>query len=653
MKEAIHFLGCLLISLFSYTLQAQNQPLATCAESRIDMLQRKAVAAPVQMHRMNQYDVTFYKLDLQLERNSTFIAGNVTTVAQLKVSRLDTFAFELHPDLRIDSVLVNGRRQTDISRQAGDVSVQLAAALQAPASLSAQVFYQGTAPSASGSAAIGNGLRTAREANWGGANVTWSLSQPYAAYEWWPTKQVLTDKADSVHVFVSTSADNKVGSNGLLTRTVPLPNNKVRYEWKSRYPIAYYLISVAVSDYIEYNLSANPAGAAAPIPIVNYVYNTTTLSRFQSEIDVTVPLLEAFSEMFTLYPFAAEKYGHSMAPMGGGMEHQTMTTQSTFNFNLTAHELGHQWFGDNVTCASWADIWLNEGFASYAEYLALEKLRPLSAPDWIRTAQGRVLAVPSGSVFVEDTTDVNRIFDYRLSYLKGATVLHMLRFTLHNDALFFQALQRYQQKYAGETASTADLQRVFEETTGMDLDYFFGQWYKGEGWPTITLQWEQQGNQVVLNATQTPSASTPFFKTDVEYLLQTAAGDTLIRVPHTQPAEQYTFQLDRQVTGVTIDPNNWLLARKVISNVTSTPIQPSGLQARVYPNPTRDILLLEDLSFQPTVLDVHDRTGRLVLRQRVRQGQLPQVRVAALPAGLYLVKAFDGSRFFQAKFVKE
>ncbi|MHC2992623.1 hypothetical protein OB13_13895, partial [Pontibacter sp. HJ8] len=598
------------------------------------------------------YDVTFYKLDLQLERTSTFISGNVTTQASLRVARLDTFAFELHPNFQIDSVLVNGRRQVAISRSAGDVSVRLASPIPAPAKLTAHIFYKGTAPSGA-SAAIGNGFSSAREYNWGGADVTWSLSEPYAAYEWWPTKQVLTDKADSVHVFVTTSTDNKVGSNGLLTATVPLPSNKVRYEWKSRYPIAYYLISVAVSNYLEYTLTANPAGAAAPIPIINYVYNTTTLNLFKKEIDQTVPLLETFSELFSLYPFAKEKYGHSMAPMGGGMEHQTMTTQSTFNFTLTAHELGHQWFGDNVTCASWSDIWLNEGFASYAEYLALERLRPLSAPEWLSTMQGRVLAAPDGSVFVEDTSDVSRIFNYRLSYLKGAMVLHMLRFTLNNDALFFQALRKYQQQYSGKTATTADLQRVFEETSGRDLGYFFEQWYKGEGWPTITINWEQQGNQLVVNATQTPSASTPFFRTEVEYLLQTASGDTLIRVPQTQPAEQYQVRINREVTGVVIDPDSWLLARKVNANVTAAPALPSQAQVHIYPNPAQHTLILEHLPFDPTALEVHDGTGRLLLRQPLQRGQEAKLSVTTLPAGLYLVRATNGSRYYQGKFVKE
>lgn len=648
MKQALYFL-LLLLPFVSYTQSITHGP--ACAESRLRSAQRQAIATPAHVRLMQQYDVSFYKLDLQLERTSAYIAGAVTTQAKVTAAPLSVYAFELHPTFIIDSVLINGDRQNSISRNAGDVAVALTSALPGGSIFTAKVYYRGTAPTGA-SAAIGNGFTSGYEYNWGGANVTWSLSEPYAAYEWWPTKQVLTDKADSVHVFVTTSAENKVGSNGLLTASVLLPENKIRYEWKSRYPIAYYLISVAVSDYLEYNLEANPAGAEATVPIINYIYNANTLAIFKEEIDQTVPLLETFSELFTLYPFAAEKYGHSMAPIGGGMEHQTMTTQSTFTFTLTAHELGHQWFGNNVTCASWADIWLNEGFASYAEYLALEQLQPYYADGWMSTAQGRVLAVPTGSLYVQDTTDVSRIFNYRLSYAKGATVVHMLRFMMNNDTLFFEALRNYQRTYGGRTATTADLQRVFEETTGLKLGYFFEQWYKGEGWPTITAGWEQQGKQFTLNANQTPSASTPFFRTDVEYLLQSAEGDTLIRVPQLQPQESYTLTLGRTVTGIVIDPHNWLLARKQVANVTASPSPALAQGMLLYPNPATAVLHLQYLPFNPTQLQVHDATGRQVLHRPLQKGQPISIDTTRLPPGVYSLTITDGTRIHKAQFVK-
>ncbi|TXK46442.1 T9SS type A sorting domain-containing protein [Pontibacter qinzhouensis] len=644
----------LLLLLVCYCLPATAQNSEVCALGRIGSLERKAISAPNHVRCMNQYDVSFYKLDLELERNTTYIAGSVTTVANLTTARLDTFAFELHEAHQIDSVVVNGVRQQSISRSGGDVSVKLATPIVRPDKLTATVYYKGTAPV--GNAAIGSGYSSATIPGLGN-QVSWSLSEPYSAYEWWPGKQVLTDKADSVHVFVTTSADNKVGSNGLLTRVADLPDGRKRHEWKSKYPIAYYLISVALSNYEEYLTFANPAGAPAPIPIVNYIY-PGTLAAYKPGIDRTGPFMEHFSGLFTLYPFAAEKYGHSMAPMGGGMEHQTMTTQSTFEFTLTAHELAHQWFGNNVTCASWQDIWLNEGFASYAEYLALQQFNPSAAWSWLNNTHTAVLQQPGGSVFVSDTTNVRRIFDYRLTYKKAAAVVHQLRFVLNNDELFFKALQNYQTQFRDSTASTADLQRVFEETADMDLAYFFEQWIYGEGYPMFALEWNQIGNRLVLVSEQTSSSAvTPFFKLDVEYRIRTTTGDMVVRLPQNQPRVEHYLEVDGEVTQVMLDPNQWMPAELIRSERNITLSSPAALATapKVYPNPaSKDHLLISDLHFAPASVTIYNSTGSKISQQPISNSgdNAVRVQIANLPAGLYLLQLNSNSQSYRTSFVR-
>ncbi|MCH2231983.1 MAG: hypothetical protein MK105_16730 [Crocinitomicaceae bacterium] len=219
--------------------------------------------------------------------------------------------------------------------------------------------YDGIPPNGATNPLGGAGMTNGSSPSWGN-QVTWSLSEPFSAYEWWPCKQSLTDKADSVGIKITVPSTCKAGSNGVLENVVDLGNSLTRYEWKHRHPIDYYLVSVAVAQYVEYNVYANPTGAASPILIQNYIYdNPATLNNFQNDIDETVDFMELFAELYGPYPFEDEKYGHCMAPLSGGMEHQTMTTQGWFAKSLTAHELGHQWWGNNVTCASWADIWVN------------------------------------------------------------------------------------------------------------------------------------------------------------------------------------------------------------------------------------------------------------------------------------------------------
>jgi aminopeptidase N len=622
----------------------------SCADSRLRTSLEQQLTTPAHRRLMDRYDVTYYKLDLALENNARTVGGSVRMVARAGGQNLDVLAFELHPTLLLDSVVVDGRRTSSPSRQEGDVTVRLSRVVPAKALFEAIIYYHGTAPNGN-SAAIGNAFNTRYVPKYD-LNVTWSLSEPFHAYEWWPCKQVLTDKADSSDVWITTTNPNNVGSNGVLTRVVPLPNNRSRYEWKSRHPIAYYLISVAVAPYLEYvNYASLPGGVR--VPIVNYVYNQAALNDFRTEIDRTPGFLENFSMLAGPYPFANEKYGHSMAPNGGGMEHQTMTTQDGFNFTLTAHELFHQWFGDNVTCASWEDIWLNEGFASYGEYLSLQALAtPNDARLWMDQAHdlvqfridrvtGNRIDTPGGSVRVPDTTSVGRIFDQRLSYKKGAAVIHMLRYLLHDDTKFFRALRTFQTMYAGRTARTTDLQRVFEAEAGQPLTTFFQQWYAGEGYPSFGVRWNQVGGNLLVQTTETTSmpSVTPFFGTEMDYKITFDTGTSqVVRLRQTKPVSQFSVPVTSAVTSIELDPDQWVLnaAGPITRDAALVAIdgERNALASiSAFPNPCRNYLALADLS-EPVEAVVFDALSRQVLHQTLSPSA-NQMDTRPLASGLY------------------
>ncbi len=646
-----------------------------CAAAHLGARAAGAAASAGHRAQLDRYDVTYYKLDLALEPTSRDVAGSAWLRVRVGPQALDSLAFDLYqapvgapagaPTLAIDSVVVNGRRAPAVRRAGPEATAALAAPAPAGALADARIYYHGTAPHGN-TAAIGNGLDRRDSVRYAGAwhhyQVLWSLSEPFSAQEWFPCKQVLTDKADSSDVWVTTTRPNKVGSNGVLARTVPLPGNRVRYEWKSRHPIDYYLISVAVAPYQEYVAYANPAGGPR-VPVVNYVYDPGALDFYRAEIDRTPGFLENYARLAGPYPFANEKYGHCMAPIGGGMEHQTMTTQDGFTFTLTAHELFHQWFGDHVTCASWADIWLNEGFASYGEYLSLQAFAPpADAASWLGAARGYALRNP-GSVRVPDpdTASVARIFSYDLSYKKAALVVHMLRDLLRDDARFFRALRTYQQRFGGGTARTADLQAVFEGEAGRPLGYFFRQWIQGQGYPSLAVAWNQVGPSATVRTRETASQPgvTPFFDLDVDYLLTFADG-TFQRVRHRQTQALEAFDVpvgNRQVAAVAANPDGALL---LLANA-SAPDTGLALSARpaagallgVFPNPCRDVLHLPPLP-GPATAEVYDATGRRVLAQPVSPAAA-RLATQALAPGLYLLRLAGpgGSSLGQARFERE
>ena len=488
--------------------------------------------SPETLVQLNNYDVKFYKLDITVSNSSAAISGSVTVLAEVQSSPLDTFVIELintilenETYMVVDSVLINEENK-QFSHANELIKVPVNPALATGSHFTVQIYYHGKGEANSASGYMGIECRAAFNRYYSSTH-----SEPYSSKIWWPCKQVLTDKADSIYVFITTNSYNKAGSNGLLTNIVTLPDNKVRYEWKSYYPIAYYLVFYAVGPYIENITYAQLSDTGDSILVQSYLQPSSPYLPDQMKaIEKTKDLIQLFSGFFGPYPFRDEKYGYcaTTSPYGA-MEHQTMTTMGYRAFDTTAvliygyyytyytaHELGHSWFGNSVTCATWQDIWINEGFASYCEYLALEFLESKNSADiWMSKTQNNVLTQPGGSVYIssEYLTLRDRIFDTRLSYDKGSVLIHMIRFELQNDSLFFQVLKNFQNKFKYSVATGLDFKSVLEETSGMDFTDFFSQWYFGEGYPTYDITWGQHADTLIINSVQTTSASvTPLFK---------------------------------------------------------------------------------------------------------------------------------------------
>lgn len=653
-----HPLLLLLTGLFITGIVAQHahdDDHLSCSKAKYFNDHFKSVANVPQTPLLFDYDVKHYFLDITVDDNSTYVEGEVTFYAEVVAEELDTFAFELLDEMTIDDILVNEVSHT-WNHENDEGFVPLDDPLGAGEMFFVKIVYHGSPPSGGFFSGI-----TSTYDSWG-KYVTWTLSEPFAARDWWPVKQVLEDKADSVWVFLTTSADNMAGSNGLLTDVVTLPDNMVRYEWKSNYPIDYYLISFAVSEYQEYNIYAYPeAMPGDSILIQNFIYDVPgCLENYQSGIDQTAEFIELFSDLITLYPFHEEKYGHCLTDLGGGMEHQTMTTIGGFSFWLVAHELGHMWFGDNVTCSTWSDIWINEGFATYMEYLAIQNIQGQSAANSEMNAlHNSVMSQPGGSVYVpedEVTYDnVWRIFDGRLSYNKGATIIHMIRYELNDDEVFFQTLKNFQEQYSDKTASGLDFMEVLNETSGMDFTQFFDQWYFGEGYPTFDVNWSQDEGYLYLEITQSVSVPsvTPVFKMPVEYkLFFYDNSDTIIRLDQTDNVNTFMLPIPNPIGLIQVDPSNWLV-NKVGS--ISTGIKNAGdpVNFSIAPNPVRDELVLNVEQGGSLVyeISVFGLDGALV-KSLDSQEQLIRVNVQDLVPGTYFIHLRSGNDHSSKKFIK-
>jgi len=511
--------------------------------------------------------------------------------------------------------------------------VPLSDVLQQGQNVSCHVYYGGTPPAGGFFSGVSNSN-----------NVTWTLSEPFSAPDWLPCKQDLWDKIDSVWFFATTNAGTKVGSAGLLTNVVNLPNNKVRFEWKTRYKMAFYLIAFAVANYEEYINYAYPAQLPGDsVLIQHYIYNGS-LATNKVGLDRTPPMIEYFSERFILYPFHEEKYGHMQANLGGGMEHQTMSTMGGFSQDLTAHELGHMWFGDLVTCATWSDIWINESWASYLEYLYRQSTSQSSADTWMSNAHSSARNSTTGSVYVPAGASVNRIFSSSLSYKKGASVIHMLRYVM-GDSLFFQAAQDFLNAKADTVSTTNELKAIFEQSSGMSLQSFFDEWIYGEGFPTYDVRWNQIGQTLYVQVNQTTSASNPTsFSIPVPIRFSLAGQGTInLKVDPTQGVNAFPI-LAGTIPAITLDPANIILkGTSTISRQSTLGVSVETLswaQLKVYPNPNNGRFTVE--SDRAANYQLRDLQGRLLQSGQIIAGS-QEVVSEGLEAGVYLFKLTDGT----------
>jgi aminopeptidase N len=509
------------------------------------------------------YDVHQYLYDLEVSNINTYISGKVTFKAKAE-STIDTFWFHLGNHHSISSIKVNSTPVTNFSHINGLVKVPLTNAVSMGSEFSAEVNYSGTA--------TGEGYFNGTKY---GKKYSWTLSEPFGAKDWIPIKEDLRDKIDSVDLRFVSPSGTMVGSNGLRKSMNTLPNGKIETKWELRSIVDFYLIAFSVGDYKEYTFMDYVPEVGDSVLFQNFVYNSNT--SFGTPYDMySKPYIDDFPEMMNIfsekmgaYPFADEKYGIMTSLIGGGMEHQTLSTQySAANVGLNAHEMGHQWFGDYVTCKNWNDIWINEGFASYSEYMYYEGKSMSSEMEndinnWHQSAKTK----PDGTVYVPDGSSVGRIFSSSLSYNKGAAVVHMLHFLLEDD--FYPFLKYFLNEFANSTADTEDFKNSLNTFTGQDYSWFIDQWIYGKGYPSYEIDWFQNpDNKFYIKFNQSSSASSNpvFFSMPLPIEITFDDGTKEIHTFGKMNASQnnhFVQAFSKEITSIDLDPENWILYDQV------------------------------------------------------------------------------------------
>jgi len=502
-----------------------------------------------------QTDVLHYRLDFEVDPAAEYLSGSNTMTVKTLVDNVTAFRFWLHDAMSISAVEIDGKAAEWQRLDAEVIEVSLGRTLALGENFELQVDYEGSP--------IAGGWMSIVFESHRGTPVVSTLSEPWYSYTWWPVKEDSRDKATG-ELLITVPSELTVVSNGVLADVDNLSGGRRRFHWSTDYPMSPYLFAFSATRYNTFGDTYVHPGGSMPVEFFIYPDSDTTSNRARWRL--SVDMLATFGDLYGLYPFIDEKYAIYEFPWGGGMEHQTATGQGAFWESLTAHELAHQWWGDMVTCATWSDIWLNEGFATYSEALWYEHRSGTAEPSALKAAMlNRRPTTLDGTVYVHNPLNVSRIFSSDYSYRKGAWVLHTLRGVIGDEA-FFAVLEAYRDRFEYLTATTDDFREVAEEVWGSDLRWFFDQWVYGGGAPAYRYGWRehdlegQRYLEVSIRQVQHESS----FEMPVTIETLELGERRRYTVWNDESSEHFLIPVSAPVEEVILDPDDWILTRSTI-----------------------------------------------------------------------------------------
>ncbi len=607
------------------------------------------------------FDALYYKLQLDIDLVGENIDGSVTGRYKSQVNNLDRIDLDFDDALSISSI--HGPVKSYI-HSGQTLEIELNRAFSINEIIEITVNYQGR-PNPTDSRYFEFDVTD------DGSPHVWTLSEPYSARYWWPCKDTPADKADSVDIIITVPARYEVASNGTL-RSITEDNGLSTWHWHSSYPITTYLVSLAIAEYSHFQDNyILPDGKEM---LLDYYVYPSREAIARSYFPGLKDQLDAMIHYFGPYPFEKEKYGLAQFRWGGGMEHQTISSvgQITPAWEyIYLHELAHQWFGDAITCASWQDIWLNEGFASYSEALYAEWAGYGGYPpgqhayrEYIKTQA----FTSDGTITVTDTSTIRNIFG-RIVYDKGSYVLHMLRGVL-GDAIFFKAIKEYisdpQLRYS--SVRTSDFVNVVEMVSGKSMQRFFDQWLNYPFYPIYNFEWSALRNgaqtQVDLTIIQKQNSIIYEMPLDIQFIFSSNL-DSVIRVENNSKVQTYRFNFNESPERINLDPDDWVL--KDVRDASKGTFTNKVRIQNVYPNPFNGELNIEVKSWdlQPVTLNIFNLQGQLIntlspyrsndFHEYFFKWQGLNLANQSVSAGIYLVRAKRGKNLgetFKVVFIK-
>lgn len=518
-------------------------------------------------------DVLHYDLDLRIDPGALTVQGTVA-MSFVPTATLKTLRMRLRPPLAVSRASLD-RAAVSPQQNGSDLIFTLNPPLQTGTTHVLSVTYGGVpSPPDDFTGGIFFDIHA-------GTPSATTLSEPFDSFVWWPCVDDVSDKA-TTDMRLTVPPGMVGASNGKLADTSTTSDGWTVYHWRESYPMANYLLSANVTNYSIFSTNYTSLDRKTRMPIVYYVY-PEDLQQASLNFQRVPQMVRTFAGLVGEYPFIQEKYGMVSFPWGGGMEHQTLTSirdtsaSGTGNYDLLfAHELAHQWFGDDVTCATWNDIWLNEGFATYFEIVWGLKTAGMSEGKYMATYydDGLYAGYMGGSVYLSDGNHPFR--DTGAVYDKGGWVLHMLKYVMGTTP-FYRALRNYRAAHAYSNASTADLQAACEAVYGKSLSWFFDQWVYTPKRPVYSFTFRQTGNEETVTVTQKQahrvahrSTGANVYVMPVRLTLHFSDGTSqIVTVWNDRRTQTFTIPVSKTVSSVGFDEDSRILKVLQLDSVTN------------------------------------------------------------------------------------
>lgn len=408
----------------------------------------------------------------------------------------------------------------------------------------------------------------------------WTQGEAEEARYWFPCFDFPSDKATTEEILTVQKGETVIGNGEFLGKS-DNPDNTVTWHYRMPVPHSTYLVSFVIGEY------AKVEDKYRNVPLGFYVYPGREATARRAFGD-TGKMMKVYEEL-TGIDFPYNKYDQTVVAnfQFGGMENITATTMSdmeiffadvdflrdAFVTDLVSHELAHSWFGDLVTCSNWAELWLNEGFATYMEAAYREKM--VGREDYIRKVMS-----DASDFLTDDSTnrkrhalynhragDVDSLFENAATtYHKGGAVIHTLREQVGTEA-FWRALNIYLNRHKFGNVTSTDLKAAMEETSGQDLDWFFEQWVYGAGAPKLDVRqtYRARTKTLTLTVTQTQGdALTPMvFKLPLDLRIKTGTGESDQKLDVSKRTQTFSFKTNGKPLGVTLDPQEKIPLKRV------------------------------------------------------------------------------------------